>query len=190
MDEINNIELIKTIIPLINKCRINNNTGYLWVELTLMLNSDVEPIWELFKNDIELLRGEYSNKFQIKGTLKDKEISKYIYNQLQKDRTIIMDERDYKAMNEEFKKEQPIQPMIVYTITEEDFNLGTFAVIGVCDSIEKANEKINRYYGQFKELEHEEIRDSGLEFKKKLRVNGAFGLYDVYVSVESFILND
>lgn len=75
-------------------------------------------------------------------------------------------------------------------IHEKDLIDNEQIVIGVADSVENAEKIINEYYGEHKEISHNDIRDSNLEYSKVLEVKGAFEEpYRVEIGLEWFILN-
>jgi len=61
----------------------------------------------------------------------------------------------------------------VIVIHERDLEDRSDSVIGVADSIDKAELVIEKYYGigQFKEISFRDIRDSSLEYSKIIEVN-------------------
>ena len=63
-------------------------------------------------------------------------------------------------------------------------------VIGVADSVENAQKIIDEYYGEHEELFFHDIRDSNIEWQKKLLVEALNGEYtEVSVWLEWFTLN-
>jgi len=80
--------------------------------------------------------------------------------------------------------------MILYVITEYCYDFEQTTVIGVCDSIKQTEKMIKSYYETFKEVTREDVQDSGLEYKLKLRVSHKkTSSYVVDVFVNSYMLN-
>ena len=78
----------------------------------------------------------------------------------------------------------------VIVIHEKDLEDSDKIVIGVADSVENAEEIIEDYYGDFKEISHTDIRDSNLEYSKVLEVEGLDRDYNlVEIWLEWFTLN-
>ena len=79
---------------------------------------------------------------------------------------------------------------VLLVIHEKDLNDKEQIVIGVADSVENAEKIINEYYGEYKEISYNDIRDSNLEYSKVLEVKGAFEEpYRVEIWLEWFQLN-
>lgn len=80
--------------------------------------------------------------------------------------------------------------MKLIVIHEKDLDDKEQSVIGVADSIENAEKLISEYYGDYKEINYIDIRDSSLEYSKVLEVLSSFGVpYRVEVCLEWFQLN-
>jgi hypothetical protein len=80
----------------------------------------------------------------------------------------------------------------VYLVLEKDKeveHLG-YDIIFVTDSLDKIPNLLKEYYGSFEELSYQDIRDSGLEYKKELRVTGFNENYKVSLLVEYYTLNE
>jgi hypothetical protein len=81
--------------------------------------------------------------------------------------------------------------MNILVIHEYDYNDKETDVIGVANSISKAEEIINNYYGSPKEIKKTDIRDSTLEYSKILEVlDHKNEPYKVKITLEWFELND
>jgi hypothetical protein len=81
--------------------------------------------------------------------------------------------------------------MNIIVIHEKDFSDEEQIVIGVCDSVKKAEGLIKEYYGEFKELTYHDIRDSDLEYCKSIEVLGHMGdPHVVQITLEWFKLNE
>lgn len=80
--------------------------------------------------------------------------------------------------------------MEIYIITQIDSDDSEQTIIGVADSVEKANEMINEYYGDFKEITYDDVRDSGIEYAKTIEVINADDPYKVGIILETFNLNE
>ena len=81
--------------------------------------------------------------------------------------------------------------MNVIVIHEHDSQDGEQIVIGVASSIERAEGLIKDYYGEFKEVEFRDIRDSNLEYSKTLEVLDHLNSpYKVTVWLEWFEINE
>lgn len=79
---------------------------------------------------------------------------------------------------------------MLLVIHEKDLDDKEQIVIGVADSVENAEKIINEYYGEHKEINYKDIRDSNLEYSKVLEVKGAFEEpYQVEIWLEWFQLN-
>ena len=79
----------------------------------------------------------------------------------------------------------------VLVIHEKDLDDEDKIVVGVADSIENAEKVIKEYYGEFKEISYNDIRDSNLEYSKVLELKGAFEKpYQVEIWLEWFELNN
>lgn len=83
--------------------------------------------------------------------------------------------------------------MNVLVIHEKDTTDNEHTVIGVCDSVEHANELVIEYYGvgNFKDVSFSDIRDSNIECQRVLCVNDSIngGIYNVVLTYEWFELN-
>jgi hypothetical protein len=81
--------------------------------------------------------------------------------------------------------------MNIIVIHEKDFSDDEQIVIGVCDSVKKAEVLIKEYYGKFEELTYRDVRDSKIEYSKTLQVIDHKGdTYVVYITLEWFKLNE
>ena len=60
--------------------------------------------------------------------------------------------------------------MIVRVIHEKDLESNESIVIGVADSVENAEKVIKEYYGDFKEISHEDVGESNIEWIKVIEV--------------------
>ncbi len=79
---------------------------------------------------------------------------------------------------------------MLLVIHEKDLDDKEQIVVGVADSVENAEKIINEYYGEYKEINYNDIRDSNLEYSKVLEVKGAFEEpYRVEIWLEWFQLN-
>lgn len=79
---------------------------------------------------------------------------------------------------------------MLLVIHEKDLDDKEQIVVGVADSVENAEKIINEYYGEYKEISYNDIRDSNLEYSKVLEVKGAFEEpYRVKIWLEWFQLN-
>lgn len=81
--------------------------------------------------------------------------------------------------------------MIVYVIHEIDLEDKEHLVSGVASSLEDANRLLNEYYGKFEVISHEDVRDSNIEWVKKIKVHySSFGAsYEYKVWLERFELD-
>jgi len=59
---------------------------------------------------------------------------------------------------------------MLIVIHETDLSDNEQIVIGVASSVEKAEDLISKYYGEFKEVSFNDIRDSRLEYSKIIEV--------------------
>jgi hypothetical protein len=81
--------------------------------------------------------------------------------------------------------------MEVIIIQEEDLQDFETSILGVATSVENADKIISDYYGEFKELSKEDIRDSGIEYSKILEVIGCNGIpFKVKILLQWFTLNE
>lgn len=81
--------------------------------------------------------------------------------------------------------------MNLFIIHEIDFSTDEKDVIGVCDSVENAESLIRRYYGEYREIHFKYIRDSTLEYTKRLEVKDWQGsIYVVEITLQWFTLNE
>jgi hypothetical protein len=81
--------------------------------------------------------------------------------------------------------------MNVVVIHEKDYDDKIDTVIGVADSVENAEKVIRDYYGEFEVTKYTDIRDSGLEYQKVLKVEGLNGKhYLVEICLQWFELNN
>lgn len=79
---------------------------------------------------------------------------------------------------------------MLLVIHEKDLDNKEQIVVGVADSVKNAEKLINEYYGEYKEINYNDIRDSNLEYSKVLEVKGAFEEpYQVEIWLEWFQLN-
>lgn len=79
---------------------------------------------------------------------------------------------------------------MLLVIHEKDLDDKEQIVVGVADSVENAEKIVNEYYGEYKEISYNDIRDSNLEYSKVLEVKGAFEEpYRVEIWLEWFRLN-
>jgi len=79
---------------------------------------------------------------------------------------------------------------MILVIHETDLDDKEQIVMGVADSIENAELLIKEYYGEYKEISYNDIRDSNLEYSKVLEVKDAFDKpYKVEICLEWFELN-
>lgn len=79
---------------------------------------------------------------------------------------------------------------MLLVIHERDLDTKKQMVVGLADSVENAEKIINEYYGEYKEISYNDIRDSNLEYLKVLEVKDAFeGTYKVEIWLEWFDLN-
>lgn len=77
--------------------------------------------------------------------------------------------------------------LVLYEIDLED---GEETVIGVADSVENSKKIIKEHYVDYKEIEHNDTRDSSLEYTKVLELkDNNQNLYKVKVCTEWFELN-
>ena len=80
--------------------------------------------------------------------------------------------------------------MKLIVIHEKDLDDKEQIVVGVAGSIGNAELLIKEYYGEYKEISYNDIRDSNLEYSKVLEVNDAFNEpYKVEICLEWFELN-
>lgn len=76
---------------------------------------------------------------------------------------------------------------VIYELVNE---FGGAEVIGVVDTLEKAEEIIKEYYGEHKVLSHQNIREGNIEYSKLLEVKDhEQNLYKVKIYLEWFTLN-
>jgi hypothetical protein len=82
--------------------------------------------------------------------------------------------------------------MNILVIHELDYSDDKTSVIGVADSVEKANKLIDEYYGEFKQISYTDIRDSNLEYDKVIDVFDVEyeRTYTYKLSLEWFTLNE
>lgn len=81
----------------------------------------------------------------------------------------------------------------VLVIHERDLDDNEEIVIGVADSVEKAEFIISQYYGEYKQESFRDIRDSVLEYSKVISVESSFRKGEVWryeLTLEWFTLND
>ena len=79
---------------------------------------------------------------------------------------------------------------MLLVIHEKDLDDKEQIVVGVANSVENAEKIINEYYGEHKEISHNDIRESNLEYSKVLEVKGCFEEpYKVEIWLELFELN-
>ena len=85
--------------------------------------------------------------------------------------------------------------MNLLVIHEKDHSDGEECVLGVAESVEMAENMIEKYYGkgQYKEISKNDIRDSNLEYSKVLEVKGLEDAliddYKVTITLQWFQLN-
>ena len=81
----------------------------------------------------------------------------------------------------------------VLVIHERDLDDSEEAVIGVAESVEKAEFIISKYYGEYKQESFRDIRDSNLEYSKVISVESSLRKGEVWryeLTLEWFTLND
>jgi hypothetical protein len=79
----------------------------------------------------------------------------------------------------------------VLVIHEKDFEDFEQIVIGVADSVESAERMIREYYGDYKELSYRDIRDSDIEYSKRLEVKDHLDKpYMVEIHLQWFSVNE
>jgi hypothetical protein len=79
----------------------------------------------------------------------------------------------------------------VLVIHEKDLDDDEQSVIGVADSVKSAEKVIREYYGDYKELNHRDVRDSSIEYLKWLEVKDHLNEpYTVRVSLQWFTVNE
>jgi hypothetical protein len=61
---------------------------------------------------------------------------------------------------------------MIYVLTDKDGENGQSITIGVFDNPEAAKNKLKDYYGDYEELKHDDVRDSGIEWVKHIKVDG------------------
>lgn len=79
----------------------------------------------------------------------------------------------------------------VYLVLEKDYDheeLG-YMDIFMTDSLDKIPRLLKQYYGDFEELSFRDIRDSGLEYQKELKITGDGENYKVSILVKDYQLN-
>ncbi len=81
--------------------------------------------------------------------------------------------------------------MNLIVIHELDLSDKDHCVIGVADSVKNAELIISKYYGEFKEISFQDIRDSNLEYSKVIELNDISknAKYRVKIYLEWFELN-
>lgn len=55
-------------------------------------------------------------------------------------------------------------------IVQEVDSDGDYSILFACDSVNKARELIKKYYGEYETIFSEDVRDSSLEFIKKIKL--------------------
>jgi len=79
----------------------------------------------------------------------------------------------------------------VLVINEKDLKDHEQIVICVADSVENAEKIINEYYGDFKEISYNGIRDSCLEYQKVIEVlDHENNPYRIEIWLEWFEINN
>lgn len=79
---------------------------------------------------------------------------------------------------------------MLLVIHEKDLDDKEQIVVGVADSVENAEKIINEYYGEYKEISCNHIRNYNLEYSKVLEVKNIFEEpYRVEIWLEWFQLN-
>lgn len=81
----------------------------------------------------------------------------------------------------------------ILVIHEHDFDDGEDSVIGVADSVENAEKLMKEYYREWKEVSFRDIRDSGLEYEKVIRLwysPKKKSTYDVKITLQWFTINE
>lgn len=63
-----------------------------------------------------------------------------------------------------------MQNLSVLIVQEVDCYDGEKNILFACDSVKKARELIKEYYGEYKTIKSEDVRDSSLEFIKKIKL--------------------
>lgn len=81
---------------------------------------------------------------------------------------------------------------LVYVIHEIDLDDNERIVVGVADSLVNVDKVVDEYYGKYKVVHYEDIRDSNLEWVKKIETDGIMEgeIYRYKIWVESFCLNN
>ena len=77
---------------------------------------------------------------------------------------------------------------VVYVLHERDLQNNSIDILGVATSLEDADRMMQGYYGFFKLVEFRDVRDSGIEWVKRITLEGAFG-YEYEVTLMDFSLN-
>lgn len=80
--------------------------------------------------------------------------------------------------------------MEVLVIHEIDLDDNEKTVVGVAESVQQAEAITKDYYGEFKPVSYQDIRDSSIEYIKVLEVKDHTGKpYQVEICLEWFTLN-
>jgi len=81
--------------------------------------------------------------------------------------------------------------MNVIVIHESDLRENEQSVIGVADSVWRAEMIMEKYYGSYKEIERDNIQDFNMEYVAIIEVPDHTGkLYKVKILLEWFEVND
>ena len=80
---------------------------------------------------------------------------------------------------------------MILVIHEKDHEDNETDIIGVAESIERAQIMIDTYYGEYEELEFKDLRDyDDFQWSKRLRVGAPSDTkYEVTVTLEWFCIN-
>ena len=79
----------------------------------------------------------------------------------------------------------------VFVLSEYDPADGQTIVIGVVDSWENADKLMSDYYNDFKVVKYQDIRDSGIEWKKNIELSDIAGnTYYYNCTLQSFRVNN
>lgn len=79
----------------------------------------------------------------------------------------------------------------VYVIHEKDLEDNEQCVIGVASSVEMASNVMSKYYGNYKEVKHEQVDEGSIEWIKVLELKSLDekSYYRVQVWLEYFIID-
>lgn len=85
-----------------------------------------------------------------------------------------------------------IMKNLVYVIHEIDLDDNERIVVGVADSLANVDKVVDEYYGKYKVVNYEDIRDSNLEWIKIIETDGIMEgeIYRYKIWVEYFCLNN